>query len=131
MNTSKKQNAKKERMSEIISKEILGATKFAYSLYPGYEKTYKEYTILNLKIERDTIFLELRNSKGKKERYTLDHFEEFLNRETGPFCSYDNERISFFSNHSKTEYDAKLAEESTTELAEESTTELAEESTTE
>ena len=123
MNTSKKQNAKKERMSEIISEEILSATKFVYSLYPGDEETYKEYTILNLEIERDTIFLDLSDSNGKKEKYTLNHFEKFLNIETGPYCSYNNGTISFFSNQSEEEYKKELPERLVGEPTKESTTE--------
>lgn len=111
MNTSKKQNAKKERMTTI--QEICTAKTFVHSYYPGDNtKTHKKYTILNLEIneKKSTIFLELRNSNEEKERYTLNHFEEFLNRKTGPFCTFEHGEISFFSYHSKAEYEAELAE---------------------
>lgn len=88
MNTSKKQNVKKERMNKIISKEIRDATKFVYSPYPGDKNLYNKYTILNLGIERDTIFLDVKDSNKKETKYTLNHFEEFLNRKTGPFCTF-------------------------------------------
>ena len=121
MNTSKKQNAKKERMSEIISEEILGAKTFVRSLYPGHKETYQEYTILKLKIEGDTILLELRNSK-EETKYTLCGFKKRLNRKTGPFCTFKHGKISSFCYHSKAEYEAKLAERKA-ELAKNSTIE--------
>ena len=109
MNTSKKQNAKKERMSEIISEEILGAKTFVHSLYPGHEETYQKYTILKLEIEGDTILFDLSDSNGIT-KYTLCDFKKCLNRETGDFYTFEHGEISFFSYHSKAEYEAKLAE---------------------
>ena len=95
-----------------MSEEICGAKKFVYCLYPGHEETYEEYTILNLKIERDTIFLELENSKGTT-KYTLNHVNDFLDRKNGPYCSYNNGKISFFSNQSKQEYELEKDQQQT------------------
>jgi len=105
LNTSKKQNAKKERMSE----EICSAKKFVYCLYPGHEETYEEYTIecLTTNDEKSTIFLEVSNLKGTTQ-YTLNHVNDFLDRKNGPYCSYNNGTISFFSNQSKQEYEKEL-----------------------
>ena len=108
MNTSKKQNVKKERMTTI--QEICIAKTFVDSLYPGDKNLYNKYTILNLGIERDTIFLDVKDSNKKETKYTLNHFEEFLNRKTGPFCTFEHGEISFFSNHSEEEYKKELAE---------------------